>query len=175
MNEEGELKEIARVLKIAFNALINTHPSDKIYATMYGSVSWISWLISNASGEAFRPARVKRIIEMCQVRYFRILPELNERQRPVCMPIVQIEQDKVHFMIHAFEYHDTLKKRHHRCVETCVALLSVAPFQQKDLRNWWVRHMVFSTWANKVWENNAEEQRVSSSSLLLEMPKKDGN
>jgi len=62
----------------------------------------------------------------------------------------------------AFKYQEMMNKRKANCQRVCVILLRVAPFQQKDLRQWWVKNMVFNTWQDQRWEleNHASHLRV---------------
>lgn len=126
------------------------------YVTVAGCPRYITIQLMDSLGEGLFFADVAEIIGKGCDTYFWIPPELTIKGMPCLSPVVKIQKHAIHFMVRAFEYREMLKKRHRNCVETCIVLLRVAPFQQKDLRLWWVRNMVFPTWHNQVWEKNAE-------------------
>lgn len=134
---------------------LNGIVEDSNYKTLFGSLEQISRTLACHSDPEFFWTDVETIIKRGRDIHFPILPELNERGVPLCTSVIEIEPHKTHFMVRAFEYQEMLKKRHLNCVKTCIVLLRVAPFQQKDLRLWWVRNMVLPTWHNQVWEKNA--------------------
>lgn len=72
------------------------------------------------------------------------------------LPVVDLcdfkTRGRVYIMPFAFNYLRDMRRRRKNCVKACTILLRIAPFQQKDLRRWWVKEMVLKNWQNKQWK-----------------------
>jgi hypothetical protein len=151
MDEERGYVELEKVLNAVSKVGYLGGHYNQCYMTldgpMYSVNAYIALITSTTCND------IHDVIWKFRQCFIQIPPEFRMCKENDFFPIIEAEKDKIHFMIHALDYKKMTKLRYRNCRRICVILLAIAPFQQKDLRQYWVRHIVFPTWENKAWEN----------------------
>lgn len=131
---EGRIIECA--LQLCNNEIVVMYGGD--YITVHGHELIISHSI--ASLLQITPDEVSSRMHRMEDTLVRMSPDFSTLYSLV---IPEDAKRRKHFFV---------GKRRYACRKVCIILLRIAPFQQKDLRRWWVKNMVWNTWKNKVWE-----------------------
>lgn len=164
-----EKKDVALLKSLLDSCNVNERCVDQVYATPLSHLMHCDRWDSKTHGEMFRilieaGARIDVYccwhdvsILYCTWRNTSSLYFATKKADLLLHCGAQLKPDEIasHYSTLLIPAHHIMRERVARCRRLCIALFK-APFQQRDLKVWWIQTMVWPTRYNEIWTPDAK-------------------